>query len=65
MKDKKKKKETTYRFFIHDKEGNLVNIDTLTPEERKEVGIWAYQTMLRELGYVPVGPAEESETEEK
>ena len=51
----RKRKEPTYRFFIKDKEGNPVNIDTLTEEERHEVGVWAYQTLLRGLGYVPVG----------
>lgn len=50
----RKLKEATYRFFIKDQEGNPVNIDTLTEEERKEVGIWAYQKMVRALGYEPV-----------
>lgn len=48
------KKEPTFRFFIKDKEGNPVNIDTLTEEERKEVGVWAYQNLLKGLGYEPV-----------
>lgn len=48
------KKKPTYRFFIKDKDGNPVNIDTLTEEERKEVGVWAYQTLLKGLGYEPV-----------
>ena len=48
------KKKPTYRFFIKDKDGNPVNIDTLTEEERKEVGVWAYQTFLKGLGYEPV-----------
>lgn len=48
------KKEPTFRFFIKDKEGNPINIDTLTKEERKEVGVWAYQTLLKGLGYEPV-----------
>lgn len=48
------KKEPTFRFFIKDKEGNPVNIDTLTPEEREEVGRWAYRNLLEGLGYAPV-----------
>lgn len=48
------KKEPTFRFFIKDKEGNPVNIDTLTEKERKEVGVWAYQNLLKGLGYKPV-----------
>lgn len=47
-------KKITYKFFIKDKEGNPVNIDTLTEEERREVGVWAYQTLVRGLGYAPV-----------
>ena len=49
------KKKPTYRFFVQDKEGNPVNIDTLTEKERKEIGVWAYQTLLKGLGYEPVG----------
>lgn len=49
-----KKKEATYRFFIRDKEGNPVNIDTLTEEERREVGVWAYRKLVEGLGYEPV-----------
>lgn len=48
------KKEPTFRFFIKDKDGNSVNIDTLPEEERKEVGIWAYQNLVKGLGYEPV-----------
>lgn len=48
------KKEPTFRFFIKDKEGNPVNIDTLTEQERHEVGVWAYQNLLKGLGYRPV-----------
>lgn len=49
-----KKKEPTFRFFVKDKEGNPVNIDTLSEEERKEVGRWAYRKLLEGLGYAPV-----------
>ena len=54
----RKPKKATYRYFIKDKEGNRINIDTLSEEERREVGVWAYQTMLRAMGYVPVEEAE-------
>lgn len=47
-------KQPTFRFFIQDKEGNAVNIDTLSEKEREEVGLWAYRTMLKNLGYAPV-----------
>ncbi len=29
-------------------------MDTLSEQERKEVGLWAYRTMLKQMGYVPV-----------
>ncbi len=48
------KKEPTFRYFVKDKDGNPVNIDTLTEQERYEVGVWAYQTLLKGLGYQPV-----------
>lgn len=54
-------KKATYRFFVQDKEGNPVNIDTLTEKERKEIGVWAYQTMLKALGYEPVIEGEQNE----
>lgn len=54
-------KKPTYRFFVQDKEGNPVNIDTLSEEERKEVGVWAYKTLLKGLGYEPVGKIPEEE----
>lgn len=50
----REKKKPTFRFFIKDQEGNSVNIDTLTEEERKEVGEWAYRKLLEGLGYAPV-----------
>lgn len=49
----KKTDKPTYRFFIH-KNGEKVNIKDLSEEEQKEVGTWAYQTMVRALGYTPV-----------
>lgn len=59
------KKQPTYRFFIQDEEGNSVNIDTLTEEERKEVGVWAYQNLLKGLGYEPVNHNGTQEKKEK
>ena len=55
----RKPKKATYRYFIRDKEGNRIDIDTLSEEERREVGVWAYQTMLRAMGYVPVDEAKQ------
>ncbi len=48
------KKKPTYNFFVQDRDGNAININTLSEEERKEVGVWAYQTLLKGLGYEPV-----------
>lgn len=48
------KKEPTFRYFVYDKDHNPVNVDTLSPEKRKELGIQAYQRLVKELGYVPV-----------
>lgn len=48
------KKEPKFNFFVTNKRGESVNIDTLTEDERKEVGVWAYQTFLKGLGYEPV-----------
>ena len=47
------KQKPTYRFFIKNQQGESINIDTLTEEERREVGVWAYQSMVRALGYRP------------
>lgn len=60
-----KMKKATYRYFINDKEGNPVNIDTLTLAERKEVGQWAYKTMLEALGYRAVEDEKSFEETEK
>lgn len=48
------KQEPTYRFFIKNQQGESINIDTLTEEERREVGVWAYRNLLKGLGYAPV-----------
>ena len=47
------KKEPTFRYFVH-KNGQQVNIDELTPEEKSYVGTWAYKELVKGLGYVPV-----------
>lgn len=52
--DQGMKKEPTFRYFVYDKDHNPVNVDTLSPEKRKELGIQAYQRLVKELGYVPV-----------
>lgn len=46
-------KEPTFRFFVH-KDGQEVNIDNLTSEERDYVGSWAYKELVKGLGYLPV-----------
>lgn len=43
-------RNATYRFLIQ-KVGKQVNVDDLTREEREELGIWAYQTIVKALGY--------------
>ncbi|MGN0141527.1 MAG: hypothetical protein ACI4AD_04815 [Roseburia sp.] len=48
------KKQPTFNFFIKDKAGNPVNIKTLSEEDQREVGVWAYQTLVKGLGYEPV-----------
>lgn len=46
-------KKPTFRFFVH-KEGQKVNIDNLTPDEREFVGTWAYKELVKGLGYTPI-----------
>jgi len=36
------------------KNGEKVNLKDLSQEEQHQVGIWAYQTLVKNLGYVPV-----------
>ena len=48
-----KKQKPTYRYFVY-KNGEKVNVEDLTPEERDYVGKWAYETMAKALGYAPV-----------
>lgn len=47
------KKQPTFRFFIKDEAGNPLDIDMLSEEEQKEVGVWAYQNLVKGLGYEP------------
>lgn len=48
------KKEATFRYFVKDKEGNYINVDTLPEEKRKELGREAYRRLVEGLGFVPV-----------
>lgn len=47
-------KQPTYKYFVKDKDGNSIDVDTLTEEERKDIGVRMYQTMLKAMGYEPV-----------
>lgn len=49
----KTKKQPTYNFYLH-KNGERVNLKDLSEEEQHQVGVWAYQTIVRALGYAPV-----------
>lgn len=48
-----KKQKPTYRYFVY-KNGEKVNVDDLTPEEKEYASKWAYQTLVMALGYAPV-----------
>ena len=54
-------KKPTYRYFIQ-KDGKQMNVDELTPEQREIAGRWAYQTLVRALGFVPVDENDTKET---
>lgn len=47
-------KKHRYRFFVKDRKDNRINIDTLSEKDQEEIGIWAYQNLLKGLGYEPV-----------
>lgn len=49
-----KKKKPTYRFFVY-KNGERVNVETLTPEEQEYTKQWVLENLARGLGYAPVG----------
>ena len=46
-------KKPTFRYFVY-KNGEKVNVDTLSQEEKIYAGTWAYQTMVKNLGYEPL-----------
>ena len=49
----KAEKKPTYNFVLR-KNGIEVNLKDLSQEEQHQVGIWAYQTLVKNLGYAPV-----------
>lgn len=49
----KNSKQPSFTFMLH-KNGEKVNLKDLPQEEQHQVGIWAYQTLVKNLGYVPV-----------
>ncbi len=46
-------KKATYIFTVQ-KDGKEVNVEDLSEEEQFTVKRWAYQTLVRGLGYRPV-----------
>lgn len=46
-------KKPTYNFFVF-KNGEKVNLKELSEEEQHQVGVMAYQRLVRSLGYVPL-----------
>lgn len=46
-------KKPTFNYYLR-KNGKMVNLKDLSKEEQDQVGIWAYQTMVKALGYRPV-----------
>ena len=51
-------KQATYRFHVESENGKTINIDTLTEEERKDIGIRAYRNFVTGLGYEATGEKE-------
>ena len=49
----KAEKKVTYNFVLQ-KDGKQVNLKDLSQEEQHQVGIWAYQTLVKNLGYAPI-----------
>ena len=49
----KTEKKPTYNFVLQ-KNGEKVNLRDLSREEQEKVGVWAYQTLIKGLGYAPV-----------
>lgn len=50
-------KKPTFRYFVF-KDGKKTNVDDLIPEEKEMAGKWAYQTLVKNLGYEPLKRAE-------
>lgn len=46
-------KKPTYNFLLQ-KNGEKVNLKDLPKEDQEKVGVWAYQTLIKGLGYMPV-----------
>ena len=46
-------KKPSFRYFVY-KNGERVNVNTLTQEEKILAGKWAYQTLVKTLGYEPL-----------
>ena len=55
----KTEKKPTFRYFVS-KDDKKTNMDDLTPEERDMTMKWAYQTLVKNLGYQPVMETEDS-----
>ncbi len=51
-------KQATYRFHVESEDGKTINIDTLTEEERTDIGVWGYQNLVLNLGYEATGEKE-------
>lgn len=49
----KNSKQPTFNFTLK-KNGEKVNLKDLSEEEQYKVGIWAYQTLVKNLGYAPI-----------
>ena len=49
----KNTKQPKFNFFVF-KNGEKVNLKELSEEEQYKVGVMAYQTLVKNLGYTPV-----------
>ena len=41
---KKPEQKITVKAYVHDKDGNLIDVDTLNPEQRRRLGNWIVET---------------------
>lgn len=41
---KKPEQKIIVKDYVHDKDGNLIDVDTLTPEQRRRLGNWMVET---------------------